>query len=331
MLQTRQAGYLAVAQPETHCTSRPRGSTEQVSSQRSSTSSFGLQSSSGNRTTPYTKRGRRSRGRQAPSLPRGDSFNDRTPASSTNDHHVHWCTVCEQPQEIYTCGGYKRHEKEHETQFICMPFGPVEYENGSSYCTLCGIPNPNQRHLEGHKMGDCTPQRPRAFTRKSLFVDHLKSHGIKAGGILAERWRRPTEKKAFSCGFYVELFPTIVDRLNHIDDAHYKNHEHIHDWDANKVIEGLLRQSGVNESSWHILTLNPYVARSGFSWDQSIVKGLQARLEMAGEDPNILATAALKLSVLYWEYQSRMQAQITSTNIWISIRATTSIKNMILV
>ncbi|KAK3177913.1 hypothetical protein OEA41_000045 [Lepraria neglecta] len=307
VLQTRQAGHLAVAQPESHYASHPRSSTQQVSSQRSSTSSFGRQSSAGNRTTPYTKRGRRSRGRQAPSLPRGDSFNDRTPASSTNGDHVHWCTTCEQPHKIYTCDGYKRHEKEHETRFICMPFGPVEYENGSSYCTLCGIPNPNQRHLEGHKLGDCT-QRPRTFTRKSPLVDHLKSHGIKAGEILAERWRRPTEKKAFACGFCVELFLTMVDWLNHIDDAHYKNHEHIRDWDANKVIEGLLRQSGVNESWGHILTSNPYVARSGFSWDQSIVKDLQARLEMAVEDPDILATAAFEFSVPYWEYQSTMNA-----------------------
>ena len=304
MLHTRQAGHLVAVRPQSPCRSHPQNSTQQGSAHRLSTDSFDPQPSFGNWITPDTRRGRRSRRHQSPGIPRANLLSDKTSASTVVSDHVHWCTICEQPRQYETCDGYKRHEKEHETRFICMPSGAVEYKNGSSHCTLCGVLNPTQHHLQGHQLGSCT-QNTRSFPRKSLLVNHLKNHGIKAGEPLAERWRRPTEKKAFACGFCVQSFSTMVDRLNHID-AHYKSRQHIDDWDANKVIEGLLRQPELNEAWRHIVSSNAYIASSGFTWDQRVVKGLQVRLEMGVEDPYTLAMAALELSTPYRQSQNRM-------------------------
>ncbi|KAL2038244.1 hypothetical protein N7G274_008893 [Stereocaulon virgatum] len=265
VINTRQASDLMAAQPQSPYRSDPQPSTQQGSSHLSSTGSFSLQSSCSNCIIPDTRRGRRSRGHQAPGIPQEDFPSDKISTSTIISDHVHWCTICEQPRQYETCDGYKRHEKEHETRFICMPFGAVEYKNGSSHCTLCGGLNPTPRHLQSHQLGSCT-QNTRSFPRKSLLVNHLKAHGAKAGEALAERWRRPTEKRAFACGFCVQLFSTMVDRLNHID-AHFKNRQHIHDWDANKVIEGLLRQPGLNEYWRQIVSSNAHIASSGFTWD----------------------------------------------------------------
>ena len=102
-----------------------------------------------------------------------------------------------------TCDGWKRHMKEHETRYPCMPQGREIYTAQGPECVLCGDLNPDERHYSLHKILPCSikPLAARSYTRKSHLITHLKTHGISDGFALAEEWRDTLDKKYFSCGF----------------------------------------------------------------------------------------------------------------------------------
>ena len=127
---------------------------------------------------------------------------------------------------------------------------------------------------------------------------HLALHGISgaASAVLTDKWRFDLNKKAFSCGFCVTPFSSIIDRSNHIDNEHWKSGQTMSAWDLSNVIRGLLLRPEV-EAAWQdLLRLNPYFVESSLSWKLPIADGLQLRLEMGEETGAILARAALELS-----------------------------------
>ena len=129
-------------------------------------------------------------------------------------------------------------------------------------------------------------------------MKHLALHGISgaASAVLIDKWRFDLNKKAFSCGFCITLFSSIIDRSNHIDNEHWRFGQTMGAWDLSNVIRGLLLRPEV-EAAWQdLLRLNPYLVESSLRWRLPIADGLQLRLEMGEETGAVLARAALELS-----------------------------------
>ena len=181
-----------------------------------------------------------------------------------------------------------------------MPQGYEIYTARGPECVLCGLVNPDERHYSLHKILPCSdkPLSARSYTRRAHLISHLKTHGVSDGSALAKKWRDTLNKKFFSCGFCVAYFHSLTDQLNHIDSAHYKNHQHIREWDPNKTILGLLLQPQVQESWREILTVYPRY--TDFHWSPAAVKMLKLRLEISEETANDLAIAAFNESISDW-------------------------------
>ena len=254
------------------------------SSLRSSSSSFGPPSPYSNATAYSSPRS---------SLGQGSLFN------LEEDEHTHWCTYGEHTNPINTCDGWKRHEKEHEIVYACMPHGPVEDVGLGPQCAFCGLRKPSPSHLQEHRAFSCVGQskEPLKRTRKPNMVRHLVTHGISAdeASTLADRWRYTPNKNAFSCGFCVKLFPSLTDRLNHIDHEHWSRGQAMSEWSLTNVIRGLLLQPNVSNAWQSLLTSHPTVLESGFSWELPTAEGLQLRLETGEESGRDLAVAAFRL------------------------------------
>ena len=186
---------------------------------------------------------------------------------SKNAENHHWCTVCEEPNSYKDSGSWKKHEKEHETTFIC------EMEEAAE----------SGREGQDHAS--------RAFTskRRDIMVNHLnKSHGIfeaHQARDLADKWRHTAKKQAWACGFCGSLFLAFPDRLKHIDVEHFRHHQSIHEWDLNKVVLGLLQQP-ILERAWKkkLASLPPWVHLGHLVWNKAVAKDLQATLEIGPSD-----------------------------------------------
>ena len=144
-----------------------------------------------------------------------------------------------------------------------------------------------------------TTGKPRNYTRKANLVKHLcESHGTsnENGSELAEKWRINIGRKYFSCGFCVSLFRNITDQLNHIDTSHFRFQQDISAWDINTVIRGLLLRQDVNHV-WDQMFGIPCPRSNNITWDPSVAKGLQDRLELDEEKAEDIAVAAASQAI----------------------------------
>jgi len=179
-----------------------------------------------------------------------------------------------------------------------MPNGPVEATDSGPRCAFCGLLNPSHGHLEIHDAGLCRdkPDKDRKYTRKLGLINHLKAHGMYEASALADRWRVWLRKRFCACGFCISIFSTNGDRLNHIDNHHYRHHEHIDDWDHNIVIRGLLLQPELLASWKKICPWDPDPRNAKLIWDPHVISSLQQRLELSEEPAYQLASDALRQS-----------------------------------
>ena len=209
----------------------------------------------------------------------GRSFNS---TRSTRAENHYWCTVCEHPNSYKDSGTWKKHEKEHETIFICGLDGAAE----------------------SSRAGQSHASKPFTCKRRDIMVNHLnKSHGVleaQQGRDLADQWRHTMKKQAWSCGFCISLFSTFQDRLKHVDIEHFRRHQSIHEWDSNKVILGLLQHPKM-EKAWKTRTasLPPWMESKSLAWDKATVTGLRVALEIGPSDDrnaNALADEAYSAS-----------------------------------
>lgn len=189
-----------------------------------------------------------------------------------------------------TCYIYKRHEREHEESYVCMPDGPLEYSATGTKCAFCGALEPDSRHTAAHNIEPCekgarSKKSARTFKRKGMFLKHLKDyHGKVDGALLAQKWQQLNPRKAYACGFCGDLFRDIAEYSLHVDDEHYSRNLTSQDWDPTKVIQAfLVHQPEVNEE-WQ--RISKCFQPSEFYWDTCDVKGrgnLQWRLESGTE------------------------------------------------
>ena len=200
-----------------------------------------------------------------------DLFGHHDPGSVNLDLSEHaenhyWCTVCEVPKSYKDSGNWKKHEKEHETTFVCK------------------LDSATHESMADQNSGT------KAFSskRRDIMVNHLnKSHGfaVQEGRVLADQWRFTVEKQAWSCGFCGSFFLDFKDRLKHIDTEHFRKYESMQQWDFNKVIHGLLLQPRM-ENAWKKRTasLIPWVQPEDFIWTEAFAKNMRPKLEIGPSD-----------------------------------------------
>lgn len=169
--------------------------------------------------------------------------------------------------------------------YICMLTGSVEETEGHVKCSLCGMSNPSEKHLDAHNTQVCGPGIPGPYTckRRADLVKHLKRrHNVQEkaqGEAVADKWKETTKKQSWSCGFCVRLFDTFGDRLRHIAN-HFECGQTLDEWGTTKVIEGLLLQPGMvnvwrKPQGWE---------SSELTWKKDVVKNLQNDLELGPRD-----------------------------------------------
>lgn len=279
---------------------------------RSSTSSFApsaVFSSNSNYCTPRSSGGSLGYGIPLPELPEGIACGDES-------NHAHWCTYREHSRPINKCEGWKRHEREHETGYLCMPHGPVEPTQNGLICALCGKADPDADHLAWHNISSCFGKFgvPLKKSRRSDMVRHLALHRVhsKVGEALTDRWRYDSKKKYFSCGLCIMIFISITDRLNHIDNEHWRYGQNMGAWELSNSIRGLLLEPEVQAAWRALLRSHPLLVASNLRWEMPLAEGLQLRLEMGKEPALVLAKAALELSNYEWIRSSQEGSMATT-------------------
>ncbi len=117
---------------------------------------------------------------------------------------------------------------------------------------------------------------------------HLsKCHGVYDNArvcVLAKTWLRGSGRQFWSCGLCVSLFPTLQDRLKHIDVEHFRQNQSIDGWNVTNVIYGLLKQPGVGEAWEAQLTAQHGRQHPEVVWQASTLGDLQFKLEMGPSD-----------------------------------------------
>ena len=209
---------------------------------------------------------------------------------------AYWCTVCDE-HSYQDIDGWRKHEREHEIDYVCMLCGLFETTKDGRICVLCGALDQEDSHALVHNVAPClnAADHP-SFKRKYGMVRHLEViHGITNGGPIADTWRFQSPKKAWSCGFCIQLFPSLETRLKHIGTQHFGRGQSISDWDFTNVIQGLLLQPGIQEAWQQLLGLLDPFSRSKINWIKGRSQDLQHKLEqgLTVEDPpQALAQAA---------------------------------------
>ena len=224
---------------------------------------------------------------------------------TANSSHKYWCTVCRYRPYKHS-DDWKKHEKEHEAEYVCLLNGPFEVTANGRRCVLCGAIDQDDSHLSAHNIAPCVEAADRpAYKRRYAMVAHLKeAHHVPSGGIIADKWRCKSSKKSWSCGFCIQLFPSLQARLKHIGTKHFEKGQSISDWDFTKVILGLLLQPEIQEAWQHLDPYRPPETK----WNKLGNEDLQSRLEMGltdKETPQSLARAAYDSAEYDWSPTSK--------------------------
>ena len=225
----------------------------------------------------------------------------------TNPEHKYWCTICDD-HPFKQSDGWKKHEKEHVFKYVCMHKGLFENTNDGRRCVLCGALNQADSHHSMHNVASCVnaTNRP-SFKRRYDMVGHLKEvhdvQDLEAGGIIADKWRCGSSKKAWSCGFCINLSHTLQDYHRHVGIEHFEKGQSIKDWEYSKVIQGLLLQPKIHEAWQSLLeSLDPFRLTEP-NWNKLGSEKLLYKLERGvtdQEDPQSLAKAAYDSAKYDW-------------------------------
>ena len=212
--------------------------------------------------------------------------------------------------------------REHETEYPCMPDGPVKVTEAGAECCFCGAPNPNEAHFATHDVSECYGQfaEGRSYTRRVNLRNHIMDiHHISKdhASSLAKAWcdGNKNKRKFFSCGFCIYHFPTLKEQIGHIHGKHWSQHQEPKEWDKNKVILGLLLQPDVKEA-WQQLLMSAGIDpkfdpqyNPAPQWDPSVVEHVQLQLETRVDSAAALARLAFDKS----SYRSGYQANISNS------------------
>ena len=238
-----------------------------------------------------------------------------------------YCTLCDRVRPFKNESDWRKHEKEHDTDYVCMLGGPKEATSQGIQCAFCGIQDPNDAHLFGHNAQACSPGSPglqEGFSTKRRYemVGHLRAkHGIDTasqGEAIAGKWKHTVKKQAWSCCFCVNVFASFNERLSHIASKHYDHGHTIDEWDATNVIQGLLQQPGVIKAWEEKLTSLPPWEVTDIIWERDAIKDLQQGLEVGPSDETtavVLVEAAYNARRVNWGMESEGPRAVTAPEV----------------
>lgn len=198
----------------------------------------------------------------------------------------YYCTLCAHYRPFKNQSDWRKHEREHDTTYVCMLKGPREVTPQGIQCAFCGILNPLDGHLSVHDAQKCLHGPPGSFSskRRHELVNHLSKihhiHQKSQGEAIAVKWKHTVEKQAWSCGFCVIAFASFSDRLTHIAAQHFEDEQTIDKWDTTKVIQGLLQQPGMIEAWGQKLASLPTWVVEAMVWGKDAMIGLRHDLEV---------------------------------------------------
>lgn len=145
------------------------------------------------------------------------------------------CTFC--TETFRTKHDWQRHEKSLHLsleRWICAPEGPraLNPETNQLSCVFCGLPNPDDAHVETHNHSACQERtaEERTFYRKDHLRQHLKLvHGVKFVGWSMESWKLVTPEIRSRCGFCGIVMDTWTVRMDHLAE-HFKSGHTMAEW-----------------------------------------------------------------------------------------------------
>lgn len=210
---------------------------------------------------------------------------DTQPAASLVERpHLYRCTVCKEYRSYKNDSDWKKHEKEHEYTYICMPDGWLRATESGTECVICGVQDPDERHAVEHNVQACSF----CCKRREHMTRHLRKyhgiHNIARACTLAKNWLRGTGRQFWSCGLCVSLFPNLQERLKHTDVEHFRQNQSIDRWNVTNVIYGLLKQPMVWEAWEAQMTAQHGWQHPEIVWEASELGDLQLQLEMGPSD-----------------------------------------------
>lgn len=176
--------------------------------------------------------------------------------------------------------------------------GPREATPQGAQCAFCGISNPHDDHFLEHNAQACLQGPSGTFSskRRHDMVNHLgRIHSIypkSRGEAIAVKWKYTVDKQAWSCGFCCNVFVTFSDRLNHIAAQHFERGQTIVEWNATKVIQGLLQQPGMVNAWKEKLASLPAWEIPDIIWERNAIIDLQHDLEVGPNDKRSAADLA---------------------------------------
>jgi hypothetical protein len=156
---------------------------------------------------------------------------DQTTKDVADERWQQWqCTFC---LMSLTAKSWRRHEEtQHypKHQWTCLYSGlRIQLPSSSqSVCAFCEIPNPDDKHLQHHRISECLSKAEpeRTFGRP----DHLHQHARNyhkcerpLSELVRDKWRKdgPSTIRNRTCGFCQEVLLTWDARATHIA-AHFR-------------------------------------------------------------------------------------------------------------
>jgi hypothetical protein len=156
---------------------------------------------------------------------------DQTTKDVADERWQQWqCTFC---LMSLTAKSWRRHEEtQHypKHQWTCLYSGlRIQLPSSSqSVCAFCEIPNPDDKHLQHHRISECLSKAEpeRTFGRP----DHLHQHARNyhkcerpLSELVRDKWRKdgPSTIRNWTCGFCQEVLLTWDARATHIA-AHFR-------------------------------------------------------------------------------------------------------------
>ncbi|KAF7559408.1 hypothetical protein G7046_g4730 [Stylonectria norvegica] len=178
----------------------------------------------------FNNRGRRRRRRRA-----GASEAKDGKASLQAPLKTFQCTFC--TETFRTKHDWQRHEKSLHLsleRWVCAPHGSraVSQENGEMSCVFCGIPHPDDAHIESHNHSACQERtlEERTFYRKDHLNQHLRLvHNVKFVDWSMKSWKVASPEIRSRCGFCGIVMDTWTIRVDHLAE-HFKTGYSMADW-----------------------------------------------------------------------------------------------------
>ncbi|KAF2711495.1 hypothetical protein K504DRAFT_465244 [Pleomassaria siparia CBS 279.74] len=187
--------------------------------------------------------------------PRRGRKRQREPTRTVNQRIVrpsdlakrYQCTFC--TSDFAQKFDWRRHEESvhfPQTQWTCMPDGPIYTSEDGPRCVFCEELNPDSEHLETHNYNGCltTSLSDRIFLRKDKLRQHLTQvHRCRQFPKKFLDWCQPIKRNVTpTCGLCGMILADWATRVDHIS-SHFSNGVGMDLWILDNYPGGIIAHS----------------------------------------------------------------------------------------